>query len=157
MDRIHLDKARMTKTPLPSLADEEWEALKAEESVGGTVLFFFFFFYWLMTSPFLSLNGPFHRNQLLWVDGHTISSGETSHLRTRLDLHVWMHCIRVLETWRFKHTSWLSWNVKHFLRKGNFHFGQSSNGDCGDVPTEVWKSALSWSRSSAFKAWKGGM
>lgn len=44
MDPIHLDKARMTKTPFPSLADEEVEALKAEESVGGTVLFFFFFF-----------------------------------------------------------------------------------------------------------------
>lgn len=42
MDPIRLDKARMTKTPLPSLADEEWEALKAEEAVGGTVLFFFF-------------------------------------------------------------------------------------------------------------------
>lgn len=41
MDPIRLDKARMTKTPLPSLAEEEWEALKAEEAVGGTVPFFF--------------------------------------------------------------------------------------------------------------------
>lgn len=41
MDPIHLDKARMTKIPLPSLADEEWETLKAEELEGGTVLFFF--------------------------------------------------------------------------------------------------------------------
>lgn len=42
MDPIHLDRARMTKTPLPSLTDEEWEALKAEELGGRTVLFFFF-------------------------------------------------------------------------------------------------------------------
>lgn len=35
MDPIHLDRARNDKDPLPSLADEEWEALNAEELGGG--------------------------------------------------------------------------------------------------------------------------
>lgn len=43
MDPIHLGRARMTKTPLPSFADEEWEALKTRELGRGEELFFFFF------------------------------------------------------------------------------------------------------------------
>lgn len=48
MDPIHLGRARMTKTPLPSLADEEWEALTTKELGRGEELFFFLIFF-LMT------------------------------------------------------------------------------------------------------------
>lgn len=57
-------KLERQRPPLLYLADDDWEALTAEELKGGTVPFF----YWLMTKPVLSLNGPFHGNhQLRWT------------------------------------------------------------------------------------------
>lgn len=65
----------MTKTPLASLAEEEWEALKAEEAVGGTVLFFF-----LLTrdKPFSSASmGLSTETNYCGLMGSAISSRET--------------------------------------------------------------------------------
>lgn len=137
MDPIHLGKARMTKTPLPSLADEEWEALETKKLGRGEELFFFSFFFndsW-ETLSLASLGLSTETNYCWLMDA--LSSSETSHLRSHLDLHVWMHHVRVLESWIFKHKSWLISTIKHIYVNVRSIL-QWPHASFGEVPTQAW-------------------
>lgn len=113
MDPIHLDKARMTKTPLTLLG---WRRVWGTKSwgVGGRNCSFF---YWLMTKTLSSASTGLSTETNYRVDGYH-QLWWTPHPWSHPDLHVWMHHVRALETWNLN-TSWLSSTVKHICVKGS--------------------------------------
>lgn len=151
MDPIHLDKARMTKTPLPSLA--RWRVGGTKRwGVGGTNCSFIFFLFLLThDKPFPQPQWAFPQTPT--IVGWWIPSAPEKHENTPGSACVNASCKSARNLEVYTHTSWLNSTVKHIYVKGssildNLHkcscLGRSHTGleICSELDRKSWGRVL---------------